>query len=354
MKLNKIIITGFTALFCLAASAQKISFDKETINNGSTAWKQPVTATFKFTNKGKLPLVIKSIDAGCGCLTPSWTKGQIEKGQSGEIQITYDAMQLGHYDRYIDVFTNASDEPEQIRLRGVISSGNRKTFEDEYPLCIDNIYLNATSVEFKEVSKRDSTKAYIEVYNASKDVYTPTLMHLPSYITAKAEPEMLARGRKGKIELTLHGDKLNDLGLNQTNIYVARYAGDTVGKNNEINVTAILLPDQVNESMQAQKPAFEISTKELNLGKLGKKKKLTGTVIIKNNGSAHLRIDRVQAFNPAIMVNLPESDIFPGESVKMQITVQAKYLGMSKAQPRVLLITNDPNHPMEVLTVLYE
>ena len=31
-------------------------------------------------------------------------------------------------------------------------------------------------------------------------------MHLPSYITARAVPQMLARGRKGRIELTLHGD----------------------------------------------------------------------------------------------------------------------------------------------------
>lgn len=353
MKLKKLIITGVALLCWFDASAQKISFDKETITS-NTMWKHPVTAVFKFKNKGNNPLVIKDVDAGCGCLTPKWTQGPIEKGESGEIVITYDAMQLGSYDRIIEVMTNINNEPVDIRMKGKVTSGNRQTLQDIYPYSIDDIHLSTSSVEFAEVSKGDSTKASIDIYNGSQEVYTPALMHLPPYITATFEPEMIARGRKGKIELTLHGDKLNDYGLNQTNIYLARYAGDKVGTENDINVSAILLPDLSAQNSTVSKPRFEISTTELYLGKIGKKKKLTGTVKIRNTGSSTLRIDRLQAFNQAIMVNLPKSEIAPGESIKMNITVQAKYLEMSKAQPRVLIITNDPNHPKEVVTVIFE
>lgn len=353
MKLKKLIISSVALLCCIEASAQKISFDKETITS-NTMWKHPVTAVFKFKNKGNAPLIIKDVDAGCGCLTPKWTQGPIEKGESGEIAITYDAMLLGHYDRIIEVKTNISNDPVDIRMKGRVTAGNRQTLEDIYPYSIDDIHLSTSSVEFAEVSKSDSTKASIEIYNGTQEVYTPTLMHLPPYITAKCEPEMIARGRKGKIELTLHGDKLNDYGLNQTNIYLARFAGDKVGTNNDINVSAILLPDLSTENNIGTKPQFEISTTELYLGKLGKKKKLTGTIKLRNTESGTLRIDRLQAFNQAIMVNLPKSEIAPGESVKMDITVQAKYLEMSKAQPRVLIITNDPKHAKEVVTVVFE
>ncbi len=354
MKIKKSILTSIAVLCCITMSAQKITFDKSVINTGSTIWKQPVTATFKFTNKGKNPLTIKSVDAGCGCLSTKWTDGTFEKGQSGEIKITYDAKQLGHYDRIIEVFTNLSDEPEYIRVKGVIGVGKLQTFADNYPFCVDDIYLSTNSVEFKEVTKRDSTSATIEIYNGSQEVYTPTLMHLPPYITAQAEPEMLARGRKGKITLTLHGEKLNDLGLNQTNIYLARFAGDKVGSDNEINVSGILLPEDNWSKQNSPRAVFDISTTELNLGKIGNKKQVSGTIKITNKGAVPLKIDRIQAFNPAITVSLQQSEIQPGQSVKMKVTLQAKYLEMSKAQPRILIFTNDYKHPMEIVTVKFE
>ena len=354
MNIRRVILTWIALTGCLVASAQKISFDKHTITTSKTLWKQPVTAVFKFTNKSKTPLAVTYVDPGCGCLTSYWTKGYIERGETGEISITYDAMQLGRFDRIIEVFTNASEKPERIRMKGIVTSGPRKTFEDLYPFSIDNIHLSTNSVEFAEVHKNDSAKAVIDIYNGGQEVYSPILMHLPPYITAKAEPEMVARGRKGKIELTLHGDKLNDYGLNQTNIYLARYAGDKVGTDNDINVSAILLPDLTSQNQAALHPSFNISTTNLNLGKIGNKKKLTGKVKITNRGAGVLSIDRLQAFNPAIMVNLQKSEIQPNESVYMAVTVQSKYLEMSKAQPRVLIITNDPQHPKEVVTVLFE
>lgn len=353
-KLTKIIVTAIASVCCMTASAQKLSFEKQTITTKNALWKHPVSAVFRFTNKGKSPLIIQNVDAGCGCITPKWTQGPIDKGETGEIVITYDAMQLGRFDRIIEVFTNESDEPEEIRMKGIVSTGNRETVEDIYPFSIDDINLSTRSIEFAEVSKNDSTKATIEVYNSGQNVYTPALMHLPPYITAKMTPEMIARGKKGKIELTLHGDKLNDYGLNQTNIYLARFAGDKVGTDNDINVSAVLLPDLSAQSLASINPTFVISTNELYLGKIGKKKTLKGTIKLRNTGSAPLKIDRLQAFNPAVTVKLPKTEIFAGESVKMEITVLAKYLELSKAQPRVLIITNDPKHPKEVISVIFE
>ena len=179
-------------------------------------------------------------------------------------------------------------------------------------------------------------------------------MHLPQYITAEYKPEMIARGRRGKILLTLHSDKLQDLGLNQTNIYVARFAGDKVGNNNDISVSAILLPDlQYAESFKKQ-PSFNISTTNINLGKLGKKKKITGTVTLANRGQGVLKLSKIQAFNQAITIALSKTELQPKEEVKMKITVDSRFLGLSKAQPRVLIITNDPQRPKEVVNVKYE
>lgn len=336
----------------LQGYAQKISFESTTINAGNTLWQRPISATFKFSNKDKNPLIITDVDAGCGCMVPKWTTGQLQKGDKGEITISYDAKMLGHMDRYIDVYTNQSSKPVRLRMKAYVTRSEVHTIEELFPYRIDNVCLNANNIEFSDVHAGDSAKVTIEILNDGQEVYTPGLMHLPSYLTAKFMPEMLARGQQGKIELTLHGDKLMNYGLNQTSIYLSRYAGDIVGATNELMVSSILLPE-VKQSTGAQ-PSFYISSSTLNLGKLGNKKKLTGNIRLKNNGSAPLTIDNIQAFNQAITVALPKRELQPGEATTLKVEVWAKYLGLSKAEPRVLIITNDPKSPKEVITIKFE
>ena len=45
----------------------KASFDKTMHEFGTILWKNPVTATFKITNKGDKPLVISNVTTSCGC-----------------------------------------------------------------------------------------------------------------------------------------------------------------------------------------------------------------------------------------------------------------------------------------------
>lgn len=342
------------SLMTMGMQAQRVVFERTTVSAGSTLWKRPVTAVFKFTNKDKTPLFVRDVDAGCGCLKPEWTTTAVQKGEKGEIRVTYDAQLLGHFDRYIDVYTNASEKPVRIRMKAHVGMGEKVAIEDLFPYSIDDILLSTNNVEFPDVNAGDSARVEIEILNNGQEVYTPQLMHLPAYITASYQPEMIARGRRGKMTLTLHSDKLPDLGLNQTSIYLARYSGDKVGSSNEIAVSAVLLPDLHFAEEFARKPQFELSTTELNIGKLGKKKKLTGEVRLSNRGTGVLKLSKIQAFNQAITLALDKTDVQPGETVVMKVTVEARFLGLSKAQPRVLIITNDPKHSKEVVNVHFE
>ena len=347
-------LTLWGALGLAEATAQKIAFEKTTVNAGGTLWKRPVTAVFKFTNKDKNPLFVREVDAGCGCLKPEWTATAVQKGDNGEIRVTYDAQMLGHFDRYIDVYTNAGEKPVRVRMKALVSTGEAKTVEELFPYSIGDILLSTNDVEFTDINAGDSTKVEIEIMNNGQEVYTPALMHLPSYITATYSPEMIARGRRGKIELTLHSENLQDLGLNQTSIYLARFSGDKVGTDNEISVSAVKLPDLHYAEEFAKKPEFHISTTELNLGKMGKKTKLTGQVKLSNKGQGVLKLSKIQAFNQAITVSLSKTELQPGEETTMKVTVDARFLGMSKARPRVLIITNDSKRAKEVVNVNFE
>jgi Protein of unknown function (DUF1573) len=50
-----------------------------------------VRHNFKFTNVGKSPLVIASVQASCGCTTPNYPKTPVAPGDSGEITVEFDS-----------------------------------------------------------------------------------------------------------------------------------------------------------------------------------------------------------------------------------------------------------------------
>ncbi len=355
----KRIFFAFSLLIVCAATAlaQKLTFTPSTVNVGSTLWHMPVTAEFQFQNKGVEPVRIEQVDPGCGCLTPTWTQGWIAAGQEGRLSVTYDAALLGHFDRIILVRTSGSTTSLRLRMKGVVTVGNAESISEKFPYRIGDICLSTNNIEFPDVSRGDTAVVQLEIWNDSEEVYTPALMHLPSYITATYQPQMLARAHRGYILLTLHSEQLSDMGLNQTSVYLQRFAGDRVGEENELALSAILLPDTTTNLLYTHtggSPRISLSTHDLHLGKLGNKKKLKGSVTIKNTGAATLHLSAIQVTGLALQVSLPKRDLRPGESVNMNITLLSRYLPQIKSQPRVLIISNDTAHLKEIIAVDYD
>lgn len=349
--MKKYILTLLSLLSVMAVNAQKISFDKETINVGLTKWHTPVTAVFTFTNKDRNPLYIKNVDAGCGCLQPQWTLDRIDRNGKGEIRITYDAALIGSFDRIVYVYTNAQEKPHRIRMKGKVGGGSHKTREELFPYSIGDIMLSTNNIEFLDTKSGDSTTVRLELFNGSDEVFTPQLMHLPDYLTATIRPEMVARDKRCYIDITLHADKLPNMGLNQTSIYLARYSGDKVSKENEIAVSAVRLPMISSLPGSRTAPKFEVSSTELDFTNAAKKAKMKGVVVIKNTGHGVLKLDGIQVFNQAISVSMAKRELYPGESVNMNIVLNTKLLSQYKAAPRILIISNDAEHPKETITI---
>ena len=352
--MKRTLVIALAALFSQAVSAQKISFDQSTINVGTTLWHKPVTATFRFKNKDREPLIIQEVDPGCGCLTPIFPTHPIQRNEEGMIAVTYDAEMLGRFDRYILVKTNASEKPVRIRMKGLVSIGEKKTIDDLYLFRIGDVCLTTNNVEFPDVQRGDTATYRIEILNDTKEVYTPQLMHLPPYITAQFSPQMLGRNRRGYIDLTLHSDQIPSTGLTQTSIYLARFSGDKVSRENEIVVSAIMVPDASAFVGELFHPQLKVSTTNLKLGKLGHRKRVTGSVRITNAGKGVLRITSLQVFNSTLQISIPKRELAAGESIDMKVTLLAKFLKEAKSKPRVLIICNDPEHTKETITVEYE
>lgn len=99
-------------------SSAKILFEEEYHDFGTIPQGPQVEYAFKFTNKGKSPLIIEKVQPSCGC-TGATTDGKNEyaKGESGEIKITFNTQgRTGRQEKHVIVFTNDPDMP-QVNLK---------------------------------------------------------------------------------------------------------------------------------------------------------------------------------------------------------------------------------------------
>ncbi len=353
MKRFFFILSILFAINIVVASAQpKITFDKPVQELGYLLWRHPVVVTYHFTNTGSSPLVISNVTSSCGCTTTDWTKEVIPAGGKGRIMATFDAEAIGHFYKEVGVYCNASSMPIYLEFNGEVTADSRD-YMHTHPFGFGAIRLNKEEIEFDSVNKGDKPQIEILVANTSNKTYVPVLMHLPPYLSAQAYPEILGKQKNGKIVVTLDTEKLPKLGITSTSVYLSRFMGDKVGTENEIPVSVALLPDfaHVSENARQNPPSIQLSAKNLEFANLKKHQKKSQTVLITNTGKTDLEIQDMQVFSMALEVKLKKHILKPGETTKMKITVLAKNIGRTKASPRILMITNDPQHPMVTVRV---
>ena len=332
----------------LGVQAQpKITFDKPEQDLGYLLWRTPTTISYHFTNTGDKPLVISNVTTSCGCTEATWTKTPIPAGGKGQVTAVFDAEAIGRFYKEVGVYCNASSLPLYLQFNGEVTADS-KNFAFTHAYGFGAIRLNQDELNFDAVNKGDKPTVEILVANTSNKGYSPVLMHLPPYLSAKAVPERLGRGKAGKIIVTLDTDKLPKLGITRSSVYLSRFPGDKVGSDNELPVSVSLLPDFSNltEQQKNNPPVISLSAQKLEFPPLKPNQKKSQTIVITNKGTSDLVIQDMQVFSIALGVNLKKRVLKPGESTKMKITVLAANLPRVKGTPRILMITNDPAHPM--------
>ena len=128
-------------LAALPASAQgRLAFDAETLDLGRVAEADgPVERTFRFTNTGDAPLRLVSVEASCGCTTPSWTAEAVAPGAEGAVRVAYDpAGRPGDFEKAVFVQAEGA-EPAAVTLRieGVVRPALAETGERIGALAFD-------------------------------------------------------------------------------------------------------------------------------------------------------------------------------------------------------------------------
>ena len=317
---------------CVSAVAQpRFTSNTEEYRFGQVEWKHPVTAQYDIMNTGDQPLILTEVEPDCACTATQWTRNPIAPGGKGTVSVTFDAEALGHFQKSVAVFTNAEPNLVYLYFGGEVVR-EIKDFTQTHPYRIGDIRLDCDAIEFPEVHRGEHPVLHVGVANQSSQAYEPVLMHLPPYLQAEVEPAVLQPGEKGIITLTLDTEKLIDLGLTQTSVYLSRFTGDKVDEENELPVSAVLLPDFSGLTQEEidHAPSIRLSADKLDLSEiLAHKRKAKADIMVTNTGKSALHISQLQVFHPAVGVSLKKTLLQPGESSHL----------------RVLMITNDPSQP---------
>lgn len=349
---NSILAAMLLSMASLSASAQRMEAVRAAIDCGQVLYRTPVTAVFEVKNKGGKPLRIIDVRKSCGCTEVSYPKTEIPAGQVFKVQATYDAAQMGHFNKQVGLYGPSGKDPLVLTLKGVVVE-EVVDFSGTYPFTLGDVMVEKNNIEFDDVNRGDRPVQKIHIMNNSGKPVQPVLMHLPPYLQADVSPSTIMSGRSGVATITLDSRSLRNFGLTQTNIYLGMFPGDKVSADKEISVSAVLLPgfNELSTKTLHNAPQIKLSATKVDLGAISGKKVKKAEIDIANVGHSTLDISSLQMFTAGLKLSLNKTHIVPGDMAKLKITADEKQLKNVKAAPRVLMITNDPKQPKVVITI---
>ncbi len=341
-KMKKIIVPVVSLLLCGNVEAQKIKASTEVLNIGQVQYCLPATGVFELKNTGNRPLKISNVDTGCGCAVASYPTEPIEPGASFTVNVTYDARQMGHFQKFVDVYSNASDSPLALQLSGVVVE-EVQDYVGDFPITLGSLTADCNAVVFEDVHLGEQIQQRFHVFNPTGKTVQPQIMHLPNYLKAEVSPTKVAPNRSAEVTITLDSRFIHDFGYEETQIYLGANPGEKVSASKQIDVSAIFLPAKsaMTTTQKALAPKIEMSQTTVDMP-IADGKKRTETVTIQNTGKTRLEIQRMQMLTTGLKVELNKTSLEPNETARLKITTLPRQLKHLKTVPRILMITNDP------------
>ena len=139
------MIATMTMAMTLATSpgevrAQLLSTPNQVIDCGQVLFRKPVTVHFEITNQGKGAVTIKEVETSCGCINVSYPKGMITENKPFVVTATYDAKQMGHFEKYFDInhLSEVFSKSPVCDIHGDLTIENIICDEDSYYLIDPN------------------------------------------------------------------------------------------------------------------------------------------------------------------------------------------------------------------------
>lgn len=122
-----IMVMVFLASLSIQAQEKQVSakdsivFVSTTHDYGTIVQGADGNSEFKFTNKGKSPIILSNVKASCGCTVPEWPKEPILPGKTSSIKVSYNTANVGSFAKTITVSSNAVNSTVVLTIKGNVT-----------------------------------------------------------------------------------------------------------------------------------------------------------------------------------------------------------------------------------------
>ena len=116
-----ISVAGLFAQSNQTSTQDSIVFEKIVHDYGTIVQGGDGNSEFRFTNKGKTPLILSNVTASCGCTVPEWPKEPIAPGKTESIKVKYNTNTVGVFNKSITVKSNAINTTVVLQIKGNVT-----------------------------------------------------------------------------------------------------------------------------------------------------------------------------------------------------------------------------------------
>jgi hypothetical protein len=310
----------------------------------------PADYNFKFTNTGKIPLIIQDVQASCGCTTPEWSKEPILPGKTGFIKVSYNPEQRpGVFAKSITINANVPKNTRVLTISGEVIP-RALTTEEIFSIDFGKIRLIYNELPFMKIKENEVKTDTLYFYNPGTAPVTVNFKIIPAYVSIKTVPAVVQPKSKGYFLITFDATKRQEYGYVFNRIYLS-FNGENKF-DNAIKVSAIIEEDfsKLSAAELANAPQIDYNTRTFEFGEIPEGKTVEYIFKITNKGKRELIIRSVTASCDCTAGTPASNTIQPGGSTEMKVTFDSH--GKAGMQNKIItVISNDPNHATTILRV---
>ncbi len=350
--MKRIAIAAISLLMTVVLSAQtqapKINFETKSHNFGQIKEADgPVTFTFKFTNIGNEPLVLKNVKASCGCTTPKWTREPVLPGDSGKINVTFNPRNRpGSFRKSITVTTNTTPANVYLSISGKVIQ-REKTLEEKYPMVMGKIRAQKTNLSFYNMTNTQVKTTSLKVANTTANPVVIEVPDLPKHVSFSTTT--ISAGKEGTIDFTYDASKKDDWGYVTDNIVLVV---DGEKATTSVKLSATITEDfsALDDKDKEKAPKIVLSTSKIDFGAVQRGETVSKTFEITNSGKDPLIIHAVKSTSGIVTCSVDNDKVKAGKSAVVTVTLDTNRT-KGRQYKSVSIITNDPSNPNVTFTL---
>ena len=341
----------FGAQLTNGQSFAEIKFEKMDQNFGKIKEADgPAVYEFKFTNTGKIPLIIQGVEASCGCTTPEWSREPVLPGKTGFIKVSFNPeFRPGIFTKSISVMANIPKSAVILTITGEVIPRELK-MEDIYAVDFGKIRLKSKELSFLKVKDNEIKTDTLPFYNPGIPPVTVSFKDVPAYITIKTVPAVVPSKSDGFFIVSFDGTKKPSYGYLSASIPVSFNSEKKFEYSIKIGATVEEDFSKLSESELANAPVIDFNSRTFDFGVIQEGKKVDYLFKITNKGKKELIIRNVSVSCECLAAKPTSTKIPPGGNTEMKVSFDSKEkVGMQNKM--ITIISNDPGRSTTVLRV---